>query len=323
MPMAGRRCCAGRICEAPPAPGEVRVRHTAIAVNFSDVNVRRGGFYIAKPPLVPADPGQRGRGSRGRLGPGVTDVAAATGSPMSAPAARSTKRPAPTPRNATYRPAPGEAAGRHQRDAAAACAEGSHRRADHQSRLSTAARRHDADPCGRERRRAAPDSMVEASRRDGDRHGRLGREGRSGQRARLRPHHPLSRDRFRAAVRRSCRRASPAVFDGVGKDTFIASFDCVRPFGDAGQLRQCIRASPAGRFAPAREGGSLSVSRPAYQPLHRGAGRVRAACGEFSSWCARGVLRIEIGRTYPLRDAAARTVTSSSGPFAGSMVLIP
>jgi NADPH2:quinone reductase len=28
----------------PPGPGEARVRHTAIAVNFSDVNVRRGGL---------------------------------------------------------------------------------------------------------------------------------------------------------------------------------------------------------------------------------------------------------------------------------------
>ena len=37
-------------CELPaPAPGEARVRHSAIAVNFSDVNVRRGGFYIADP----------------------------------------------------------------------------------------------------------------------------------------------------------------------------------------------------------------------------------------------------------------------------------
>ncbi len=33
----------------PPAAGEVRVRHTAIALNFSDVNVRRGGFYITPP----------------------------------------------------------------------------------------------------------------------------------------------------------------------------------------------------------------------------------------------------------------------------------
>ena len=28
----------------PPGPREVRIRHTAIGVNFSDINVRRGGF---------------------------------------------------------------------------------------------------------------------------------------------------------------------------------------------------------------------------------------------------------------------------------------
>ena len=30
----------------PPGPGEARVRHTAIGLNFSDINVRRGGFYL-------------------------------------------------------------------------------------------------------------------------------------------------------------------------------------------------------------------------------------------------------------------------------------
>ena len=28
----------------PPGPGEVRIRHTAIGLNFSDINVRNGGF---------------------------------------------------------------------------------------------------------------------------------------------------------------------------------------------------------------------------------------------------------------------------------------
>jgi len=36
-----------------PAAGEARVRHTAIALNFSDVNVRRGGFYITPPSAFP------------------------------------------------------------------------------------------------------------------------------------------------------------------------------------------------------------------------------------------------------------------------------
>ena len=36
--------------ELPPLkPGEARIKHSAISLNFSDINVRRGGFYIANP----------------------------------------------------------------------------------------------------------------------------------------------------------------------------------------------------------------------------------------------------------------------------------
>ena len=59
---------------APPGPGEAQVRHTAIAVNFSDVNVRRGGFYIAKPPVFPLVVGNEGAGVVAAVGEGVTLV---------------------------------------------------------------------------------------------------------------------------------------------------------------------------------------------------------------------------------------------------------
>ena len=36
-----------------PGPGEVRLRHTAIGINFSDINVRRGGFYYPEPMAMP------------------------------------------------------------------------------------------------------------------------------------------------------------------------------------------------------------------------------------------------------------------------------
>src|SRR5262247_3318881 len=55
----------------PPAPGEVRLRHTAIAVNFSDVNVRRGGFYIAGAQRFPLIPGNEAAGVVEDIGPGV------------------------------------------------------------------------------------------------------------------------------------------------------------------------------------------------------------------------------------------------------------
>jgi NADPH2:quinone reductase len=45
------------IALAPPGADEARVRQNAIGVNFSDINVRRGGFYIACPQQFPLIPG--------------------------------------------------------------------------------------------------------------------------------------------------------------------------------------------------------------------------------------------------------------------------
>ena len=64
----------GEITLPPPGPGQVRVRHTAIALNFSDVNVRRGGFYIAKPLEFPVVLGNEAAGVVAEIGPGVEGV---------------------------------------------------------------------------------------------------------------------------------------------------------------------------------------------------------------------------------------------------------
>ena len=62
-------------CELPPpGSGEVRIRHTAIALNFSDVNVRRGGFYIAQPLKFPVILGNEAAGVVSKIGPDVTTV---------------------------------------------------------------------------------------------------------------------------------------------------------------------------------------------------------------------------------------------------------
>ena len=58
--------------EPEPGPGEARVRHTAIGVNFIDVYFRRG---IYKTPQFPFVPGQEGAGVVEAIGPGVSEVA--------------------------------------------------------------------------------------------------------------------------------------------------------------------------------------------------------------------------------------------------------
>ena len=79
----------------PPAPGEARVRHTAIGINFIDVYCRTGYFDLLKPPGVP---GMEAAGVIEALGPGVEDLAvgdrvAYAGPPLGAYSER-TNRPA-------------------------------------------------------------------------------------------------------------------------------------------------------------------------------------------------------------------------------------
>ncbi|HEY7374520.1 MAG TPA: alcohol dehydrogenase catalytic domain-containing protein, partial [Polyangia bacterium] len=58
--------------EPVPGTGEVRLRHTAIGVNFIDVYFRTGLYTAAHLPFVP---GQEGAGVVEAVGPDVADVA--------------------------------------------------------------------------------------------------------------------------------------------------------------------------------------------------------------------------------------------------------
>src|SRR5262245_15272966 len=57
--------------EPTPGPGEAKVRHTALGLNFVDVYVRTG---LYKPPSMPFTPGQEGAGIVEAVGPDVTEV---------------------------------------------------------------------------------------------------------------------------------------------------------------------------------------------------------------------------------------------------------
>ena len=54
----------------PPGPGEVRLRHTAIGLNFIDT-YHRSGLY---PLPLPAIPGSEGAGVVEEIGAGVSEV---------------------------------------------------------------------------------------------------------------------------------------------------------------------------------------------------------------------------------------------------------
>jgi len=127
---------------------------------------------------------------------------------------------------------------------------------------------------------------------------------------------------FIAAVKAIAPQGVAAVFDGVGKDTFIPSFACIRPFGKAinyGNASGHVPAIELLHLAPK----SLSVCRPGLSSYIRDVETMRTAAAELFELVSRGALQIEISRTFPLREAAAAHREIEARSNVGSMLLIP
>ena len=92
----GPEVMRGTTCRCPsPAPGEVRIRHTAVALNFRDILVRRGQHAVKS---FPSGLGTESAGVIEAVGPGVTEFSPATASP------RWRGPTAPMPRRGSRRP---------------------------------------------------------------------------------------------------------------------------------------------------------------------------------------------------------------------------
>jgi len=69
--------------------------------------------------------------------------------------------------------------------------------------------------------------------------------------------------------------------------------------------------------------GSLSVCRPALSSHIGEPAAMRAAAAELFDLVARGVLKVEIGKTYPLKDTAQAHRDVEARRYAGAVLLIP
>ncbi len=112
------------------------------------------------------------------------------------------------------------------------------------------------------------------------------------------------------------------MFDGVGKDTFVRSLGCVRPFG------AMVNYGNASGHVPPFEllwlaKGSVTISRPGYSSYARDTTTMQAAAAELFDLVRHGAMRIEIGHTYPLKDAAEAHRDLEGRKSAGSILLIP
>jgi len=95
----------------------------------------------------------------------------------------------------------------------------------------------------------------------------------------------------------------PVVYDSVGKTTFEDSLKCLRPRGLLALYGASSGAVPA--MDPIRlMAGSLYLTRPTLKDYVRRRSDLERRATDVFGWVARGELRVRIGATYRLEDAA-------------------
>jgi NADPH2:quinone reductase len=115
----------------------------------------------------------------------------------------------------------------------------------------------------------------------------------------------------------------PVVYDGVGKDTFMHSLDCLAPLGMMVAFGNASGAIPSFDPLLLNQKGSLFFTRPSL--MHYAAKRqdLLAMAAELFDVVQSGAVKVEINQTYRLFDAAHAHRDLESRKTTGSSVLLP
>ena len=113
-----------------------------------------------------------------------------------------------------------------------------------------------------------------------------------------------------------------AVFDSVGKETVAGSLDCLAPRGMLVLFGQSSGVAPA--IDPARMAAkSLYFTRPSFTHYVATREDLVQSAGRLFDLVGRGAVRIDVGQTYALRDAAQAHRDLEGRRTTGSTVLLP
>jgi NADPH2:quinone reductase len=115
----------------------------------------------------------------------------------------------------------------------------------------------------------------------------------------------------------------PVVYDGVGKDTFMGSLDCLSPLGLLASFGNASGAVTQFNPGVLAQKGSLFLTRPTLVTYTATREALVSAARELFAVVKSGKVRIAINQTYPLREAAQAQRDLEARKTTGSTVLIP
>jgi NADPH2:quinone reductase len=115
----------------------------------------------------------------------------------------------------------------------------------------------------------------------------------------------------------------PVVYDSVGKDTFLASLDCLKPLG-----LMVSFGNASGKVTPFDIGilsqkGSLYLTRPTLATYTATRADLEATARDVFDVIRAGKVKVEIRHTYPLAEAAQVHRNLEGRRTVGSIVMIP
>lgn len=299
-----------------PGPGEAVVRHEAIGLNFIDVYFRTG-LYAAPLPLTP---GMEGAGVVEAVGPDVSFVqpgqrVAYAGTPIGAyadlrvmPAEKLVPLPDTVPAETaaammlkgmtaqyllrqTYRVQPGDTILFHAAAGGVGLIAGQWARHLGATVIGT----------------VGSAEKAELARAHGY-------------------HHVIDyrREDFVARVKEITGGAGVAVvYDGVGKDVFLPSLDCLRPCGMAVNFGNASGPVENLNLLTLSAKGSLFVTRPTLMTYTRTRDLLLACAGDLFDVVGSGAVKIEIHQRFPLAEATEAHRALEGRATTGSTLLIP
>lgn len=115
----------------------------------------------------------------------------------------------------------------------------------------------------------------------------------------------------------------PVVYDGVGKDTFTGSLDCLRPMGMMVSYGNASGPVPPVDLILLSQKGSLFITRPTLMSYTAKRADLLALGTELFDRVASGQVRVEINQRYALRDAAQAHRDLEARRTTGSTILLP
>jgi NADPH2:quinone reductase len=133
-----------------------------------------------------------------------------------------------------------------------------------------------------------------------------------------------SKEDFAARVAEITKGAKCAVvYDGVGKATFPASLDCLRPFGVFASFGSASGPVEAFNIGVLGQKGSLFATRPTLFTFLADRQRLEAMAADLFEVVGSGAVKVEISEKAPLSEAARVHRDLEGRKTTASVVLIP